>query len=245
MTGARLSFESTARTHVGRVRTLNEDSFLDRPEARLWAVADGMGGHEAGEVASGLVVEALARVDRLTSGYAFLDAVHASLQQANTALLAQAAALSPGAVIGTTVVVILVHEGHYACLWAGDSRAYMLRGDRFEQITHDHSMVQDLIDSGSLTRADAKTSRKQNVITRAVGVVDRLNLDLRQGPIAAGDKLLLCSDGLTGMVEDHEIQTILQDLPLEAAADALITRALERGARDNVTVVVVEVGEGA
>jgi serine/threonine protein phosphatase PrpC len=117
-----LIFRSAARTHVGCVRDLNEDSLVDRPAVGLWAVADGMGGHEAGEVASGLIAASLERIDGFTPGYGFLDEVHDSLQQANRDLLARAAAVAPGSVIGSTVVALLAYEGHYACLWAGDSR---------------------------------------------------------------------------------------------------------------------------
>ena len=154
---ARLVFESFARTDVGKVRSLNEDNFCDRPEVGLWAVADGMGGHQAGEVASGLIVEALERVDDFSSGYAFLDDVRESIQRVNRTLIAKAAVMAPGTLIGSTVVILLAFGGHYACLWAGDSRAYILRRGRFEQISRDHSRLQELIDAGSLSRAEAKS----------------------------------------------------------------------------------------
>jgi protein phosphatase len=237
---ARLNFESAARTHVGCVRELNEDNFVARPEVGLWGVADGMGGHEAGDVASTLIVSSLEQVDSFGTGYGFLDDVHDSVQRVNRTLLARAAALAPGAVIGSTIVVLLAYEGHYACLWAGDSRCYLFRGGVLEQITRDHSMVQELIDSGSITRDDAKTYHRANVITRAVGVTDRLALDMHQGPIEPGDLFVLCSDGLTGMVADHEIAGIVSSQPLELAADALLELTLERGGRDNVTFILVQ-----
>jgi serine/threonine protein phosphatase PrpC len=236
---AELILRSTALTHVGRVRQGNEDNYLDRPDAGLWAVADGMGGHQAGEVASGLLVQALAQVDARVSGYAFLDEIQAAVQRVNLDLRARAAALRPGAVIGSTLVLLLASEGHYACLWAGDSRAYRLRDGLLQQITHDHSVAQDLIDSGALSRADARTSKAQHVLTRAVGVAETLALDMREGDIRSGDLFLLCSDGLTGMVEDDEIGRILQDLPRADAAQALLALALERGGRDNITLVLV------
>ena len=239
MTSTKLSFESSARTHVGRVRKLNEDAFVDRPSIGLWAVADGMGGHEAGDVASGLIAEALNQVDTLTSGYAFLDDVHASMMRVNRTLIARAAHLAPGALIGSTVVIILAFGGHYACLWAGDSRAYLLRGDKLTRLSHDHSVVQDLIDTGSLSKDDARTFKRSNVITRAVGVHDELLVDMNQGVIEPGDIFLLCSDGLTGLMEDDEIAVRLKTDSLDLVADDLIEATLERGARDNVTVVVV------
>lgn len=238
-TSSRLVFESVARTHVGKVRRINEDNFCERLDVGLWAVADGMGGHQAGEVASGMIVETLAQIDDFSSGYAFLGDVRESIQRVNRTLIARAAVMAPGSLIGSTVVVLLAFAGHYACLWAGDSRGYLLRGGRLEQITRDHSRVQELIDSGSLSRAEARHYARSNVITRAVGVTDRLALDTQQGPVQPGDLFLLCSDGLTGMVEDREIAALLQNPLLEAAADSLIERTLEQGARDNVTVVLV------
>ena len=243
MPNTRLNYESAARTHVGCVRALNEDNFVSRPEVGLWGVADGMGGHEAGEVASGLLVGALEQVDSFTTGYAFLDDVRDSIQRVNRTLMARAAALAPGAVIGSTVVILLAYDGHYACLWAGDSRAYMVRDGVLEQLSRDHSMVQELIDTGAITRDDAKTYRRSNVITRAVGVTERLALDMNQGPIEPGDLFVLCSDGLTGMVEDHEIEQIVATMSLEDAADALLTLALDRGGRDNVTFILIRAGE--
>lgn len=238
--GARIHTESTARTDVGRVRRLNEDNYLDRGEIGLWVVADGMGGHQAGEVASGMIVESLRRVEGFDSGYALLTNVRQQLERVNQTLIARAAALKPGAVIGSTVVVLMIYDGHYAALWAGDSRIYLVRDGRMQQVTHDHSMLQELLDSGAMARGDALGSRRANVITRAVGVSDHLSLDMRQGPLQAGDKFLLCSDGLTGMVADPEILKIVNDDPsIDAAADALIRLTLDRGARDNVTVVLV------
>ena len=232
-TSSRLAFESVARTHVGKVRKLNEDNFCERLDVGLWAVADGMGGHQAGEVASGMIVEALQHVDDFSSGYAFLAA-----SKAPSVAWLCAAVMAPGSLIGSTAVILLAFAGHYACLWAGDSRAYLLRDGRFEQITRDHSRIQELIDAGSLSPTEARSYARSNVITRAVGVTDRLALDMHQGPLEPGDVFLLCSDGLTGMVDDREIAGLIADPALEAAADALIALTLERGAKDNVTVVL-------
>ncbi len=237
--GGRLTFESVARTHVGKVRKLNEDAFSNRSEIGLWAVADGMGGHQAGDVASGLIVEALQRVDDVSSGYALLEDVRQSIQRVNRTLIARAAVMAPGAVIGSTVVSLVVYEDFYACLWAGDSRVYLVRDGRMEQVTRDHSRMQELIDSGSLSRVEARSYARSNVITRAVGVSDRLALDMQQGPLQVDDLFLLCSDGLTGALEDRTIAQILDQPSLEAAADALIARTLDQGARDNVTVLLV------
>jgi serine/threonine protein phosphatase PrpC len=234
-----LIFESVARTHVGLVRELNEDAFVDRPLIGLWAVADGMGGHQAGEVASGLIAEALHEIGSVSSGYTFLDEVRERLSIVNRTLVAKAGSLSLGSVIGSTVVVLLAYEGHYACLWAGDSRAYLMRGGVLRPISRDHSVVQELIDSGNLSVAAAKTDKRSNVITRAVGVHPDLVLDVLHGVIEANDVYLLCSDGLTGLVDDDELAAELGRGDLASLADRLIQLALDRGARDNVTVVLV------
>lgn len=238
MSSGNLRFDSAGRTDVGKVRALNEDRYVDRPAIALWAVADGMGGHQAGEVASGMLADALEGIGQPDSGYAFLDAVQDAVERVNRALVAHAAISTPGSVIGSTIVALIAYASHYACLWAGDSRVYLLRAGRLEQITRDHSMVQELLDSGALARRDVKNFGKSNIITRAVGVNDRLALDLHQGPILDGDTFLLCSDGLTNFVDDHEIADRLT-LPARQAAEALISLTLARAAKDNVTVVVV------
>lgn len=235
----RLAFRSAARTHVGAVRTLNEDRVLELPEVRLWAVADGMGGHQAGDVASGQIVEALTAVGPHRSGYAYLNAVCDTLQAVNRDLIDRAAALDANATIGATVAVLLIHDDHYACIWAGDSRVYLLRGGAIERISHDHSLVQEMVDSGELTPEEAASHRKANVVTRAVGAANTLMLDVLHAAIQPGDIFLICSDGLTGMVADAEIARILKALPLAEAADGLLALSLDRGARDNVSLVLI------
>jgi len=235
-----LGFVAVDRTHVGCVRKLNEDRVLSRTSLGLWAVADGMGGHQRGDLASTMIVDALVAIDPMDSGFAFLDNVQDVIQRVNRTLVAHARLSAPGTVIGSTVVVLLAFGGHYACLWAGDSRGYLLRGGRLEQITRDHSMVQEMIDSGALNRADAPAFGRSNVITRAVGVQDSLALDLHSGPIEGDDIFLLCSDGLTGMIDDHGIADILTtSQSLDGAADRLLDQALAHGGKDNVSFVLI------
>jgi serine/threonine protein phosphatase PrpC len=198
-----------------------------------------MGGHQAGEVAAGLVVETLADVGDFASGYHSLNAVNRALQDANRALIARAADQGPGALIGSTVVTLLIHDGHYACLWAGDSRAYLCRRGGLSRLTQDHSLVQEMVAAGALTPEQSRTHARANVITRAVGVAPTLKLDMLHAAVEPGDVFLLCSDGLTGVVEDVEIEAVLAAGALEPAAEALMQLALERGARDNVTLVLI------
>jgi serine/threonine protein phosphatase PrpC len=236
-----LRLRSAGLSHAGAVRAYNEDRFLDRPQARLWAVADGMGGHSDGEAASALAVERLAGLEDFGSGYAFLNAAEAALRQANAELLARSAALPPGAITGTTIVALLIHDDHAACLWAGDSRAYRLRGGSMQRLTRDHSLAQHMIDAG-LGETAARTRR--NVITRALGADAVLDLDRTFVDVLEGDRFLLCSDGLTGALDEDEIARLLGEGGISGAADALLARALERAPKDNVTVVCVEAFAG-
>lgn len=233
------SFETVSRTDVGLVRDLNEDAYLARADLGIWAVADGMGGHEAGEVASAEIVRALEGVGGETAAYVRRDAAREALNRVNADLLARAARLGPGAVIGSTVAALIVHEDHYACVWAGDSRVYLLRGGALMRISRDHSLLQDLIDAGALSEDEARHRRISNVITRAVGASPELELEETHGDIQPGDVFLLCSDGLTSLVQDYEIGLLLPGPDLEATADRLLGLTLERGAKDNVTLVLV------
>jgi protein phosphatase len=225
-------------THVGKVREVNEDSLLARPDVGLWAVADGMGGHGGGDLASSAVVAALATIDAADSAAELLARFEDRIIHVNADLRALARARG-AQVVGATIVAILIHGSHYACVWCGDSRAYLLRGGKLTQVSHDHSEVQDLIDRGVLEPKEAKRWPRRNVITRALGVADQPALEIGDGPVAIGDRFLLCSDGLTNHVEDSEIAALLAaDEPQKACA-RLISLTLQRGASDNVSVIVV------
>ena len=234
-----MSFHSVARTHVGRRRRLNEDAFLSRPDLGLWAVADGMGGHDRGEVASAMATQ------RLADCPADLDLdgrglwARLELQKVNQQLIALAQAGEEQKPIGSTVVVLAAEATRFLCLWAGDSRAYRVRQGELVQLTHDHSLVQRLVDAGVLDPLDADNHPDSHVITRAVGIDAALQLDVTQGEVLAGDRFLLASDGLTRLVSRKEILEGLRSNDLEAAADRWIEMALARGAPDNVTLVAV------
>lgn len=232
-------FVVSCGTDVGRVRSLNEDAFLDRSEIGLWVVADGMGGHAAGDFASRTIVDGLEQIAPPSEGSAFLREVEDRIQIAHTALRRESEARGTGGIIGSTVVVLIAWNRHYACVWAGDSRLYLLRDGVLRQVSRDHSLVQDLVEAGELAPEQAESHPQANVVTRAVGAVEDLILDKSHDQIAIGDIFLLCSDGLTRHVADPEIAAVLSETAASAAAQALIDLALERGARDNVTAVVV------
>lgn len=236
---------SSALTDVGRERSLNEDAFLDAAERRLWAVADGMGGHDAGDLASRCVVDALAGVEPSTDLDTFTRAVRDSLEQANAALLDLAAARPgrPGAIVGSTVVALCQVADQVAVLWAGDSRVYRLRDGVLEQVTVDHSRVQELIGRGLIRPEEAEAHPQANVITRAVGVARPLQVDCRVLDLADDDCFLLCSDGLSRCVPVEQLREALAHPVTRTSCRMLLDQALAAGAPDNVTLVVARCRE--
>jgi serine/threonine protein phosphatase PrpC len=230
---------SLAASHQGTVRSRNEDSFLDRGDIGLWAVADGAGGHGAGDVASAAAVASLADIPAGLAAAEILAQVRLRLGAVHADLQRRSATEGGGDIMATTVVVLLARGDHFACLWAGDSRAYLMREGTLCQMTRDHSLVQEMVDSGSLAAEDAEQHPQANVITRAVGSQDEaLVLDKVSGRIHTGDLLLLCTDGLFKALSDAEIAELLNS---GSGADQLIAQALRQGARDNVTALVVRV----
>jgi serine/threonine protein phosphatase Stp1 len=238
--GKNVRFEGIARTHVGCRRKINEDAMLSRPDLGLWAVADGMGGHEAGEVASALVVEMLGKGQPNPILAVRAVSARGALQEANRELLAMAAASDEARSIGSTIVLIAADAYAFTCLWAGDSRAYLAREGVLKQLTRDHSLVQQLVDAGDLEPAAAALHPNANIITRAVGAAPDLVIDGVEGDIRAGDVFLLASDGLTRLLSDTEMLAGLQAADLEKAADALVETCLARQAPDNVTFIMLK-----
>ena len=232
------TFETGAASHTGVVRDHNEDSFLAKPESGVWVVADGMGGHEAGDFASQAITEGIASIGKPASAPDLQARFMERLTRAHGKIIEKSHELG-GATIGATLVALLAHEELFACIWSGDSRIYLLRDGQYSQVTSDHTEVQELLNSGAITAEQAEHWPRKNVITRAIGVSPTPNTDETFGSIQSGDLFLLCSDGLTEHVEDHEMAEALAAHAPQAACDALIETTLSRGARDNVTVVVV------
>ena len=237
-----MRFEGTSRTHVGLRRKINEDSLFADCEHGLWAVADGMGGHEAGEVASAMVIDAL----RCLPAGANLDQTAANaleaLRQVNRELIELArSGRALRTTIGTTVVGLAIADGAFRCFWIGDSRAYRLREGELIRISHDHSLVQNLVDAGMLAPEDADTHESANLITRAVGADELAEIEMVGGDARSGDQFLLASDGLTRMVPDHELAAELERGPPAETADRMIELVLARGAPDNVSLIIIKI----
>jgi protein phosphatase len=238
-------WESAARTDAGRVRDINEDACLDMPLDGRWAVADGMGGHAVGDLASRLVIDRLGELKQLPAGTGMtrsLAFAHAQLQHANRQLRDEAAHRQVTR-IGSTVVVLIACDRFCGYLWAGDSRIYLCRQGQLRQLTRDHSQVEVLRQLGHLTEDEARHHPAHHIITRAVGATDTLDLDEDILEVVDGDVFLLCSDGLSNELSDDEIRaTLTQASPLDCrrATQALVDMALARGGRDNITVVIAQ-----
>ncbi len=234
-------FRSWAVSHPGAVRTHNEDNYVDRPDIGLWAVADGAGGHDAGEVASQMIAETLSSLPAGLSAAELLAQVRLRITATHQWLRDEAARRGPRSVIASTLVVLLARDGHFACLWAGDSRIYLLRDGKLAQVTRDHSLVQELVDAGTITAEEAEGHPRANVITRAVGAdCDPLELEKISGRLMVGDRFLLCSDGLNKTISDAELVGLLGGEGVQSPSDRLIAEALSRRATDNVTAITVD-----
>ncbi len=237
--GGAIAWNSASRTDVGRVRHINEDAFLDSQEQRLWVVADGMGGHSRGDYASSAVVAQLRAFPRQNSVLANLQDMEERLQVAHEKCRTAFRKHRPG----TTVAAMHAHGNHCFLLWAGDSRIYRLRDRELEQLTQDHSRAQEKFARGELTEQEMASHHSAHVLTRSVGAHRNLQLDMGYSPVQAGDRYLLCTDGLYNPVESGEICAALgRGSPIDAC-ESLVDLALERGGRDNITVVVVDASE--
>lgn len=232
-------WRSACRTHPGRMHGTNEDAYLDMNDVGLWLVADGMGGHSRGDMASRIVVETFRHLLRPASRDEFVMGVRHRLYEANRRLQDVAANSDVGQIIGSTVVALLVYQRYWVCLWAGDSRAYLLRDGRLLQITRDHSVAEELIERGELQRDMAAKHFAANRLTRAVGVQQELLLDEVSGELLDGDVIMLCSDGLVKAVSEAEIADVLTAYDCDESSLELVDLSRERGARDDVTVAVV------
>lgn len=227
-------------TNRGIVRERNEDFILTDPSGTLWAVADGMGGYGNGDVASDIVIDCLAKIpDGVDPGPALV----ARLKEANALVLERQRAPGMGR-MGSTVVAVLISRAVAHVAWAGDSRAYLLRGGHLRPLTRDHSVVQEMVDRGELSPQEAESHPEFHMVTRAVGGGEDLEVDLVSVPLAVGDRLLLCSDGLTRCVYEQTVEVLLREADgPEEACQKLLREALDSGAPDNVSAITVLIRE--
>lgn len=231
-------------TEVGLVRKQNEDSICVVPDLALFAVADGMVGHLAGEVASRLAIESITL--RLQDG----DETELGKKLLEGAILANSRVydISSRDVncrgMGTTLTAAVIRERELVLVHVGDSRAYLIRGDKIVTITEDHSLVQEMLKLGGITKEQAREHPHRNVLTRALGTDPSVEVDLFRVRLEKGDVVLLCSDGLNGLVEDEEIMKLVKSAPgPDQAVKSLVAEALDRGGTDNISVIVVEIDE--
>lgn len=237
-----LALESASATHTGHVRTLNEDAFCDNRAQGIWCVADGMGGYEAGEVASAMLVDAIRQLAAPATLQGAIVALQDAILRVNYRLIAELTMSGASQVMGSTVVALAIVDNECACLWAGDSRLYLYRAECLYQMSRDHSVVEELIGQGVLQPEDAAGHPQRHVITRAVGVDEALELEHISFSLQPEDVLLLCSDGLYGELHPDTIMTILaQTTDSHTKASELIRQTLAGAARDNVTVSVISV----
>lgn len=250
------ALEIVSQTNPGMVRSHNEDSVTYDAASGLVVLADGMGGYNAGEVASGIAVSVLVtevghilqtarpdEKDAFSGEDIAVVVLRDNVQKANASIFHAAQSQPQYAGMGTTIVTALFYDNRVAVAHVGDSRMYRLRGEVFETITRDHSLLQEQIDSGMITKAEARTSKNKNLVTRAVGIDSEVDVEVHIHDVQAEDVYLLCSDGLNDMVPDDEIGSTLQMLQanLSLAASQLIQMANDNGGRDNVSVILVKV----
>jgi len=254
-TTVRLKIVSAGLTDVGKKRDHNEDSFLIDEDLKLFVVADGMGGHAGGGTASRIAVETIdreLRQARIAQGTALEapsalqdspvpEAIRAAVERACMAIYSKAQEDPRLAGMGTTVISLLMKDDQAFFAHVGDSRAYLVRGDLIQQISEDHSLVNEQIKAGMITPEEAKHSRYKNIITRSVGFEEEVQVDVMGLLCEPGDVFVLCSDGMANMVEDPEILQVVRHHPLAEVPQRLIDLANERGGDDNITVIAVQV----
>lgn len=231
-----LTVNAVARTDIGLVRARNEDSFLIEPGASLYAVADGMGGHAAGDVASQTAIASF------TAAFQQTHNLRTAVETANRTIFERAEAEPDKSGMGTTLIAVHITGNTLRAAHVGDSRLYLLRNGVLEQITRDHTLAQELIDSGRLHPALAQHHPSNHILTRALGTSRDVEVDLLEETLVPHDVLLLCTDGLTGMLADDVIREILlSSSELSQRADELVEQAKRRGGLDNITFILLEV----
>ena len=236
-----MRLDSFGGTHQGRVRPINEDRFLSRPEYGVFIVADGMGGHSHGDIASSAIVQSVDDGLSHVPHTQMVETLSESLLRAND-VIGGISRANDNIVIGSTIAGLALTGGKFSVLWSGDSRVYLLRDGRIQQLTIDHNEAEMLLRQGAISREQAREWPRRNVIVHAIGVNEEPHIEITEGSLRAGDVFVLCTDGLTTHLADSEIQKAALELAAQQACVELIRIALARGGTDNVTVVVVRCG---
>ena len=235
-----IKWSACSKTDVGCAREINEDAILCNTDNGLWTVADGMGGYDAGDVASKMVIDSLLEASSETLFADYVDVIEDKLIDANHNIQEYSRLVCENNLMGSTVVSLIINGRLGACLWAGDSRLYLYRNNELHQLSYDHSQVEELIQQGFLQREDAKSHPEANIITRAIGATEDIFIDINVFSTQIGDTFLLCSDGLYNSLDTTEITSQLEQAETNEIVDNLIAKSLENGASDNVSVILVK-----
>jgi len=239
-----LIVSSDALTDIGNKRLHNEDAFYSSDEKGVWFVADGVGGHNAGDFASQSLVDAIAKFKPEANLDDSVETLEYIIQQTNDMLVDKAAGIDEAAVIGSTIALLIVHKSNGVILWAGDSRIYRIRAEAVEQLTYDHSLINEMIKNGDIDPKDPSSYPESNKITRAIGFSKALQLDHRNLSILPGDRYILCSDGLTKYLDDKEILSTSLSDSVASSNQKMLQKALDAGGTDNITTLTIEFIEG-
>ena len=242
LSASQFDYQSFGITNQGCVRDHNEDAFLESSEEGFWVVADGAGGHQSGDVASNLIVDKLAKLNRSRFFGSFVKKIRDSLQKVNLELIDKSGGEETSALIASTVCVLIAQRSNVVCLWSGDSRIYLYREEKLTQLTRDHNRVDEFIKAG-FTREEAEKYPMAQHLTSAVGVTSPLFTETQSSEVLDGDTYLICSDGLFKELTDKDISDVLKQQSLKYSASDLIDLAISRGATDNVTVLLVKAHE--
>ncbi len=233
-----IKWSSFSETNTGSVREINEDAVFSNSDYGIWAIADGMGGYEAGDIASNMIVELLSEMENTVSLADTVDSVEDTLIEANRNILEYADVMCEKQMMGSTVVSLIIRGRVGVCLWVGDSRLYRYRNGELMQLSRDHSQVQELIEQGFISKEEAANHPEANIITRAVGACDEVYIDINVFNTQIGDTFLLCSDGLHNAISEDEMIARLSKMDIQEAAHSMLSLALENQANDNVSLIV-------
>lgn len=233
-----MEWQIATQTHVGKVRSINEDALLVVKDYPLFTVADGMGGHQAGEVASQMIIDDQAKLSLgATLGHAQVQ-IERTLLHTNQQIVDYGKRELAGVTVGSTVVTMIAQDHKAVCIWAGDSRLYRVRDHKLEQLTEDHSYVAELLRDGLISEEEARHHPSANMITRAIGVVPNVALSVKAFDVYPGDSYLLCSDGLYNEVSDEELLQAIVSADVYRSSVQLLNLCLQRQARDNITFII-------